>query len=220
MNDDAPDCADCGYPLYATPCSTCTENREKQEREQARINACWGGARAVKDFRREALAETPSNQVALKVIDSWDPKTQNIYLYGPTGVGKTHMAIAAARKHWKPRDGYRPFRKAMEIGRAIRASQDARDEAEIIKALIDQPILIIDDLGTENASDFIPRIIYEIVDGRDMEGHGGLIITSNLNLPELGEFLKSDRVTSRLTRISRIVNLTEEKDHRRKVRDG
>lgn len=219
MNDDAPDCPKCNYPLYETPCGNCKDVREAQAKENKRIAAQWGGARVARDFTFENLKRTPKNERALAAVKDWNPDKKNLYFFGGTGRGKTHMAVAAARVHWKVADGYKPFWSLAEIALELRVL-DASGIRDLLKQLVAQRILIIDDLGIESFTDHERKALYTIVNGRDFAGRCGLIITSNMSIDELKKAIGDNRVTSRLSRNTLLVNLMDEEDQRTRAGRG
>ena len=218
-NDDAPDCPDCNYPIYETPCHNCKDIKADKDRKNKHINALWGGDRVVRDFTFERLKKTPANQRALAVVKSWEPANKNLYFFGGTGVGKTHMAVAAARVHWVPDDGYKPFWSLAEIALELR-TLEAYGQRDLLKQLVAQKIIIIDDLGIESFTDHERKALYNIVNGRDNYGHAGLIITSNMEIDDLKDAIGDNRVTSRLSRNTILVNLTDEQDQRTRAGRG
>ena len=57
-----------------------------------------GGVRARDEFTRENFTVTDKNKNAVESCDAFKPKTDNLYLFGATGTGKSHLAIIAARR--------------------------------------------------------------------------------------------------------------------------
>jgi len=127
---------------------------------------------------------------------------RNLFIFGTTGSGKTHLAVSLIRKYpdgeiWKPQEIYRYCRKAESAG---------EEEAHIEK-MIRQEHYIIDDLGTDKKTDYSFSLLYEILDARWMRKKEGLIITSNLSLSELSQKLGDDRLSSRIFGMCKIIKL-------------
>jgi len=215
-------CSECGYPKLGV-CGRCRERKaaeresERLAKESARVNRLnqefvWGGARALDTFTFEAFKTSPNNTAAAAAANELDLSMHNAYIMGPTGTGKTHLAVAIARRDhnishkvvWKP----------TEIARELRSSESAVGEQGFIDQIVSQRRLVIDDLGIEKLTEFLQTLLYEIIDGRYMTAKGGLIITSNLSLDALADHIGDDRISSRIAGMSRIISLKGEVDRR------
>ncbi len=211
---ESPDCPGCGYPLLSTPCSECARIKAQDAARERRLAVAFGGVVARDSFTVEKFDRTPANSKVLEGVQGFNPKKSNIYLHGPAGVGKTHLAVALTRRFWQGRDGYTVVWKMTQVNRSVRCADSAADESSKIRRLIDQRVLVLDDLGTEKLTEFTHGLLYEIIDGRYMAGRGGLAITSNLSLDELAERLKDDRIPSRLAGMCAVFDLKGERDRR------
>lgn len=197
-------CSVCGYPQKSTPCGHCEEIKRQNtqvEAVQKKVDIVnLGGIRAYEDFTLEKF----DNEEAKKACA--DFPNCNLFLYGPAGTGKTHLATALIRK-------YLPFlsTKPQQIYRRLRDFQKG-NESQAIANYVNIRSLLIDDLGTEKVTDFSFSVTYEIIDGRWMDKRNGLIITSNLS-PDLLVQRIGDRIPSRIASLCRIIKL-EGKDRR------
>ena len=187
------------------------ENNHKEERLRDFLLSV-GGRYQTASF--DSMVKTPANSKALEICKAFNKKKDNLYIYGPTGCGKTHLAIATALKHFDP---LTKFDKPSWFLRRLRMCEKAVDELNEVKALIAASILAFDDLGIEKDSEFAVNSIYEVIDGRYITGGGGLIITTNLSLDQLAAKLASDRIPSRLAGMSKIVAMQGE-DYRLTLR--
>lgn len=107
-----------------------------------------------------------------------DRFTQGLYLYGPPGAGKTHLACAAIIG--LARLGVPAFfAKVADLPR-----DDQGAVAELANAA-DCPVLALDDVGTEKLTPRMQEILLRIVDGR-LWTQAPTIVTSNLELADLG----------------------------------
>ena len=92
--------------LRRRPVSGLSEPRWKKEREKNRLAlrrreelvAVLGGHKPYQEFTFERYRVLPGNAVAFERTSRFDPACENLYLWGPCGVGKTHLAYAAARR--------------------------------------------------------------------------------------------------------------------------
>jgi len=155
-----------------------------------------GGVRAYREFTLERFGD---GQAVAKCSDY--PKA-NLYICGPTGCGKTHLATAIIRKCYPDCMVVKP----MEILRRMRACETAREEGDMLERYAGANLLI-DDLGVEKMTEYALQTIYEIIDKRWMAGAGGLIITSNLELDGLSHKLADDRIVSRIAGMCRVITL-------------
>lgn len=141
---------------------------------------------------------------------------KSLYLWGPTGSGKTHLAIALMREDWIAKPSRRPvFVKApvmlLEIRKAFSTPPseqvgDARSEQSLIDRYATTDLLILDDVGTEKISDWVIQTLSVIIDQRYSEMRRTLV-TSNLSLEDLSNRI-GDRTASRLFGMSVIVKLS------------
>jgi DNA replication protein DnaC len=115
-----------------------------------------------------------------------------LYLHGPVGRGKTGLAVGWARKLiWDGSVASALFIKVPRLLNDIRASY-GRDKSneDVLKPSIETDLLILDDLGSINASniDWLTEVMYLILDSRH-DNHRTTIITCNRTLIEVGELI-------------------------------
>lgn len=202
-------CPKCSYPMRDGRCEQC-ELVAAQARARADAKLKFdirrlGGLKAYEDYTEEKLdSKYYSRDKALSLISTY-PR-ENLYVWGERGVGKTHLGVVAIRRHPQGQ-----LLKPYEILRELRSLVlDGDAERKALRRLIEHPCLMLDDLGTEKLTEHASSLIYEIIDGRDMEKKGGLLITSNYGLDELAAKMGDDRVPSRLSGMCRFIKLTGE----------
>ncbi len=152
--------------------------------------------------------------------------SQSYYITGDVGVGKTHLAVALIRKYIsyiKPyyddqRKEYLYDVKIMDMPIFIEVPElllrirdtyndDAEEtEKDIIDHYTKTPLLVLDDLGTEKASDFSTLMLYLIINRR-CSNELTTIITSNLTLDEINDRL-SERISSRIKGMCKMIGMT------------
>lgn len=125
-----------------------------------------------------------------------------LYIHGGTGTGKTVLALAIANTlHRKGSTGR--FLRVAEL--LTRLTGDGGDT--LFQVVIDVPILVLDDIGANQGTDYARRMLLSIYDARVDKGHR-TIWTSNLDLDELAEFLGEDkRLPSRIAGQCKTVEL-------------
>jgi DNA replication protein DnaC len=195
-------------------CSPCEEIRkEKAEREKkeqiekdrterikTRCIEMLGGIKPYEEYTFEKFLAT-ENMQAFNAARSFDPKTQNLFLYGECGTGKTHLACAIARNFFEKyclTPGFVRYYKTVNLLRYMRYKRDAEEEEKILKEFSCADVFVLDDLGAQKETDFGTSLILEILDRRIERRQNGLIVTSNFGRTDLAAILK-DRVTSRIS---------------------
>ena len=164
-------------------------------------------------FKVENQCQDRGKRAAVRYVA--DPTT-NLWLYGASGTGKTHLAAAIARSligsgrtiglFYVPtlldelRDSYRygsdPVLEQLECARV--------------------DILVLDDLGVEKRTDWATERLNTVINYRNVHNKP-TIVTSNFAPDELAEHL-DDRLVSRLMDTGRAVSLGDEDWRIRKTR--
>ena len=119
-------------------------------------------------------------------------RAENIVLLGPSGTGKTHLAIAfgliAAQKGWKVR-----FTTAADLVIAMEAAYRQGRMKEVMHRVIAAPkLLIIDEIGYLPFGREQANLFFQVV-ARRYE-RGSLILTSNLAFGSWDQAFAGDAV--------------------------
>lgn len=122
---------------------------------------------------------------------------QNLALFGGTGLGKTHLSSAVARKVIEK--GYDVlYVTAIELVSAFETEQFGKgvEHGELTDKFLECDLLIIDDLGTELGGQFTLSTLYNVLNIR-INKKMPTVISTNYNQQEL---LKKygDRIASRI----------------------
>jgi predicted ATPase len=137
---------------------------------------------------------------------------EGLFLHGPAGTGKTHLAVAAM--HALPRHRGERFVSVPELLMELRNTfRDGErvSEIDIIDRYASAPLLILDDLGAEKSTDFAIQALYIIIDRRYARMLP-TIITSNLSVDEIAEKV-GDRIASRIAGMCKVIEM-QGKDRR------
>lgn len=136
-----------------------------------------------------------------------------LVLAGPTGVGKTHLAMAIAWEWFE--DGFDVlFTRVDDLLDWLRQGYDNNTYHKRLESMRQRHLLILDDLGTEQTKDWAGERLDRIVDWRYLD-RSPLVVTTNAKSEDL-----APRVASRLrdTQCSMVVQMDAE-DYRTAARD-
>ena len=140
------------------------------------------------DFRFATGA--PRKQVEQAATLAFVGRCENIVLLGPSGVGKTHLAIAIAYLAAQQRMKVRFITAADLLLQLGNARAQGRYREAFNRLVIAPRVLVVDEigylpLGQEQANDF-----FQVVAKRYEKG--SLILTSNLNFGQWGQAFAND----------------------------
>lgn len=169
----------------------------------------------TKQFSVSQLNQTAVDSIAqLKRLNFQEIRTQGLYLYGQPGLGKTHLLTDLCRnlieRGVKPSNIY--WANTSNILTALRSSfgkkYDYGEESVQEKILnkLQRKYLFLDDLGTENASEWAKEILYTAINYR-YEEQLPLFISSNHSPQELAEKL-GDKFVSRIIEMCKTAKIT------------
>jgi DNA replication protein DnaC len=136
-------------------------------------------------------------------LDFIKNKGKGLFLFGPAGTGKTHLGVMIAQEI----DEDVRFVKIPKLLLSLKANFDGKswENEQIIERLTKIPVLILDDLGAEKASEWVAETLYILIDDR----YGNMkptVFTSNYSPSELAERL-GDRIVSRIMEMCRIIEI-------------
>ena len=179
--------------------------------ERERLIRLLGGEKPYRDFTFEKYEVTSGNQLAFEKAKRFDPSRDNLYFWGPCGVGKTHLAYAIARHSFQQNHSV-DILFAPQLTRKMRM-KDPDAEQQAVDNFIQLHVLALDDLGMGNETPYARQILQEILDGRDYQDRKGLVVTSKYSLGGLAQKLNDDTISSRLAGMCQIIEI-KDIDHR------
>lgn len=129
--------------------------------------------------------------------DNFNKHSKSLFMKGKTGLGKTHLSLSIANEAIKKGYGV-IYVSAPAIVSKLENERFSYDKtnATTEATLLNCDLLIIDDLGTEFATQYTTSAIYNIFNSR-LLADKPVIINTNLTLQEL-EKLYSQRFVSRI----------------------
>ena len=167
--------------------------------------ACPAGQRISFDFK--AIPALNKMQVLELARCEWIDRRENVIALGPSGTGKTHVALGL---------GLAVCQKGLSVGFITAAAlvhelMEARDERRLLrlqKQMANCKLLIIDELGFVPLSKTGAEVLFELISQR--YERGATLITSNLPFDEWTETFGSERLTGALLdRLTHHVNILE-----------
>jgi DNA replication protein DnaC len=204
------DCAREGvdYPRYLLRlCELERIDRERRNTERRIRLAKFPITKSLDTFDFTAIPTLNKPLVLELMRCEWIDKRENIIALGPSGVGKTHTALAL---------GLAACQKGISVAFVTAAAlvhelMEARDEKRLRtlqKHLANVRLLIIDELGYVPFTAIGAELLFEVFSRR--YEHGSTIVTSNLPFDEWTSVLGSERLTGALLdRLTHHVHILE-----------
>lgn len=114
--------------------------------------------------------------------ETFHAQAENLLLFGTTGSGKTHTALAIAGIVAKK--GFCPvYHSAQQIFHKLEREHFNREAGDTESMLLNCDLLVLDDLGTEMTTAFTNSALYSIINGR-MIRKKPTIISTNLGVDD------------------------------------
>ena len=120
--------------------------------------------------------------------------SDNLLFYGTAGSGKTFLSYCIA-KELLDRGFLVVYKTSDELIRCLRDIK-FNNNSHLEKLLIDCDLLIIDDLGSEQLSDFVATELFNLINKKLLKKKR-MIISTNLTLSGIAKHY-SERISSRL----------------------
>lgn len=182
-------------------------DRERRMIERRVKAARFPATKSLDSFDFAAIPSLNKMQVLELARCEWIDRCENVIALGPSGTGKTHVALglglAACQKGLAVR-----FTAAAAIVHELMEARDERQLLRLQKQLVKQKLLIIDELGFVPLSKTGAELLFELISQR--YECGSILITSNLPFDEWTETFGSERLTGALLdRLTHHVSILE-----------
>ena len=182
-------------------------DRERRMVERRIKSAKFPAVKSLDSFDFKAIPSLNKMMVLELARCDWIERRENVIALGPSGTGKTHVALGL---------GLMACQKGMPVSFVTAASlvhelMEARDEKRLLRMqrqLAKVKLLIIDELGFVPLSKTGAELLFELISQR--YECGSTLITSNLPFEEWTETFGSERLTGALLdRLTHHVNILE-----------
>lgn len=182
-------------------------DRERRMIERRIKAAKFPAVKSLDSFDFKAIPALNKMQVLELARCEWVERRENVIALGPSGTGKTHIALGL---------GLSACQKGLSVGFVTAAAlvhelMEARDERRLLrlqKQMVSHKLLIIDELGFVPLSKTGAELLFELISQR--YERGSTLITSNLPFDEWTETFGSERLTGALLdRLTHHVNILE-----------
>jgi len=204
--------------LVGGQCPTCVaahdiKHKKEQEAQALRegLVRLLGGEKPYREFTFERFQVISGNRRAFEKAKQFNPQSDNLYFWGPCGVGKTHLAHAIARQSLEQNRRV-AILLAPQLTRKLRM-KDPDAEQDSIDGFVRMDTWVLDDLGMGHETAYARQVLQEILDGRDFQDRRGLVITSKYSLNGLAQKFNDDTIPSRLAGMCDVVEI-QGLDHR------
>jgi len=182
-------------------------DRERRMVERRIKDAKFPATKSLDSFDFKAIPSLNKMQVLELARCEWIERRENVIALGPSGTGKTHIALGL---------GLAACQKGLAVGFTTAAAlvhelMEARDERRLLRLqrqLVKHKLLIIDELGFVPLSKTGAELLFETISQRYEQG--AILITSNLPFDEWTETFGSERLTGALLdRLTHHVHILE-----------
>jgi DNA replication protein DnaC len=190
------------------PCATCDDTRWKivevdGVRRAVRCE-CWRDANAARVLEEARIPRryqhcdldnfvTYPNEKLQSVVDrarrfadAFPVVDKGLFLIGPPGIGKSHLAVAVLKTVIASRGARGLFYDVRDLLKIIRSTYDPivrTTESQILRPVMQTDLLVLDDLGAEKTSEWVEETLNLIVNTRYSERRL-TIFTSNFEEKE------------------------------------
>jgi len=166
--------------------------------------------KTLSSFNFDANSSVNPAQInALAESDSWMKQGHNIIIFGPSGVGKTHLAAAIAYRQIE--QGYRiKFQQTSHLVQTLQQAKVQLRLKELLMKLDKIPLLVLDDIGYVKKDEHETSVLFELICQRYETG--SLIITANQPFSQWDSIFPDNSMAvaaiDRLVHHATVINIT------------
>ena len=195
----------------AALCEQELADREQRRLTRYRKESDLPVAKTLHHLDFDACSAIPRQQILQLAQDgAWVERAENLMLFGPSGIGKTHLASAIGQGLVEQGIRVR-FCSATAMVQALQIAKQALKLADALAKLDKYKLLILDDIGYVKRSEMETSVIFELIAHR--YECGSMLITSNQPFSQWDEIFPDNMMAvaaiDRLVHHAQIIELAE-----------
>ncbi len=136
----------------------------------------------LENFEHDMNTQRTAWRKATAFVDAFPVVDRGLLLFGPHGVGKTHLAIGILKACIRTKGARAYFFETRELLRLVRDTYNRsveETEMEVLRPLLEADLLVLDDLGAERTSEWVQETLGLVVNTR-YNARRPTVFTSNL----------------------------------------
>jgi DNA replication protein DnaC len=164
-----------------TRCDCWRETVVEKLLQDARVPARYARCELA-TFEHDMNTQREAFRRATRFVEAFPAVDKGLVLYGPHGVGKTHLAVGILKEVIRTKGGRGYFFETRELLKLVRDTYNRateETEMEVLAPVLDADLLVLDDLGAEKTSEWVQETLGLVVNTR-YNARRATIFTSNL----------------------------------------
>lgn len=201
-----------GYPQYLASLGeleVATRQQKRMQRYLRESKLPAGKTLASFDFK-STKSINAAHIKALAENNSWVKQAENVIIFGPSGVGKSHLASAMGHALIE-QDMRVLFTSTTNLVQQLQLARSTYKLPEAINKLSRFPLLILDDIGYAKKDEAETNVLFELIAERYETG--SLIITANQPFSDWNNIFPDNMMAvaaiDRLVHHATIINIKE-----------
>jgi DNA replication protein DnaC len=149
----------------------------KEARVPARYARC-----ELATFEHDMNTQREAFRRATRFVEAFPAVDKGLLLYGPHGVGKTHLAVGILKEVVRKKGARGYFFETRELLKLVRETYTRTSddtEMDVLAPVLEADLLVLDDLGAEKTSEWVQETLGLVVNTR-YNARRATIFTSNL----------------------------------------